>query len=35
MSAINRSGFEDIQEVHTRLFNHKPFLKGEVKHFVR
>jgi len=35
MSATNRSGFEDIQEVHSRLFNHRPFLQGEVKHFIR
>lgn len=35
MSATNRSGFEDIQEVYSRLFNHRPFLQGEVKHFVR
>lgn len=35
MSANNRSGFEDITEVHSRLFNHRPFLQGEVKHFVR
>jgi len=35
MSATNRSGFEDISEVHSRLFNHRPFLQGEVKHFLR
>lgn len=35
MSATNRSGFEDITEVHSRLFNHRPFLQGEAKHFVR
>jgi len=35
MSATNRSGFEDIQEVHSRLFNHRPFLQGEVKYFIR
>jgi len=36
MSATsNRSGLEDIQEVHSRLFNHRPFLQGEVKHFLR
>jgi len=35
MSATNKSGFEDITEVHARLFNHRPFLQGEVKHFLR
>eukprot|EP00092_Neocalanus_flemingeri_P018132 GFUD01019624.1.p2 GENE.GFUD01019624.1~~GFUD01019624.1.p2 ORF type:complete len:154 (+),score=56.09 GFUD01019624.1:43-504(+) len=35
MSATNRAGFEDIQEIHSRLFNHRPFLQGEVKHFLR
>jgi len=35
MSATNRAGFEDITEVHARLFNHRPFLQGEVKHFIR
>jgi len=35
MSATSKSGFEDITEVHTRLFNHRPFLLGEIKHFLR
>jgi len=35
MSATTKPGFEDITEVHARLFNHRPFLQGEIKHFVR
>jgi len=35
MSATKKPGFEDITEVHARLFNHRPFLQGEIKHFLR
>lgn len=37
MSTTNSSsvGLGDLLEVHGRLFNHKPFLQGEIRHFVR
>jgi len=33
--AGGRSGAEDAQEIYSRLFNHRPFVQGELKHFVR
>jgi len=35
MSVNSKSGFEDIPEIHSRLFNHRPFLQGETRHFLR
>ena len=33
--AGGRSGAEDAQEIYSRLFNHRPFVQGGLKHFVR
>jgi len=30
-----RSGFEDVLEIHSRLFNHRPFVQAENRQFVR
>jgi len=30
-----RSGFEDVLEIHSRLFNHKPFVQAETKQFAK
>jgi hypothetical protein len=35
---VNRNSFlhlSDVFDVYGRLFNHRPFLQGEVRHFVK
>ena len=32
---INFLFFPDILDLYDRLFNHRPFLKGEITHFVK
>ena len=30
-----RSGFEEVLEIHSSLFNHKPFVESENRQFVK
>lgn len=31
----SRTGFDEVVDVHSKLFNHKPVIQAEIKHFVR
>ena len=31
----SKSGLEDCLEIHSKLFNHRPFIQTEIKNFVR